>query len=81
MTYQRGQGLNHSITDAGQIRDALVKIREGADRKQTITDFETAMIERAGDEVRQCTRNTSLLHDWEKVKHSPFYTQGMTKNH
>ena len=39
------------------------------------------MIERGGDEVRECTRNTALLHDWEKVKHSPFYTKGMAKNH
>ena len=81
MTYQRGQGLNHSLTDAGQVRDALVKIRDGADRKQTITEYENTMIERGGDEVRECTKNTALLHDWEKVKHSPFYTKGLTKNH
>ncbi|KAJ4287187.1 hypothetical protein N0V90_012585 [Kalmusia sp. IMI 367209] len=81
MTYQRGQGLNHSITDAGQLRDALIKIREGADRTQTITEFEDGMIKRGGGEVRDGTANTKLLHDWEKVKQSPFYTRGMTKNH
>ncbi|KAJ4345421.1 uncharacterized protein N0V89_011551 [Didymosphaeria variabile] len=81
MTYQRGQGLNHSLTDAGNLRDTLVKIRNGADRKQEITDFEEEMITRAGDEVRSCTLNTALLHDWEKVKNSPFYNKGMAKNH
>lgn len=81
MTYQRGQGLNHSLTDASQVRDALVNINKGADRKQAITEYEDKMIERAGGEVRDCTNNTSLLHDWEKVKHSPFYTKGITKNH
>ncbi|KAF1975131.1 FAD/NAD(P)-binding domain-containing protein [Bimuria novae-zelandiae CBS 107.79] len=81
MTCQRGQGLNHSLTDAGQVRDALVKIRDGADRKQVITEYEDGMIERTGGEVRDCTKNTSLLHDWEKVKQSLFYAKGMTKNH
>lgn len=81
MTYQRGQGLNHSLTDAGKLRDTLVKIRDGADRSQAIASFEEEMIQRAGDEVRSCTMNTALLHDWEKVKHSPFYSKGMAKNH
>jgi 2-polyprenyl-6-methoxyphenol hydroxylase-like FAD-dependent oxidoreductase len=81
MTYQRGQGLNHSLTDAGQLRDGFLKIREGADRKQAMYDYEEEMIRRAGDEVRSCSTNTALLHDWEKVKHSPFFNKGMAKNH
>lgn len=81
MTYQRGQGLNHSLTDAGNLRDTLVAIRAGADRGLTVASFESEMVRRAGDEVRSCTLNTALLHDWEKVKHSPFYSKGMDKNH
>ncbi|KAF2705137.1 FAD/NAD(P)-binding domain-containing protein [Pleomassaria siparia CBS 279.74] len=77
MTYQRGQGLNHSVTDAGKLRDALVKIREGADQKDTITAFEEEMIARGGGEVRDGTANTMLLHDWDKVQQSPFYRKGM----
>ncbi|KAF2253093.1 putative monooxygenase [Trematosphaeria pertusa] len=81
MTYQRGQGLNHSITDAGQLRDTLIKIvKEGGNRKELITAFEEDMIRRGGGEVRDGTANTTLLHDWEKVKQSPFYTKGMKKN-
>ncbi|KAF2682865.1 hypothetical protein K458DRAFT_56621 [Lentithecium fluviatile CBS 122367] len=79
MTYQRGQGLNHSITDAGKLRDALIKIKEGGDRKALITYFEDEMIVRGGGEVRESTANTTLLHDWEKVKLSPLYTRGMHK--
>jgi 2-polyprenyl-6-methoxyphenol hydroxylase-like FAD-dependent oxidoreductase len=77
MTYQRGQGLNHSITDASKLRDAIVKINKGQDRQKTVTEFEDEMIERAGKEVRDGTANTMLLHNWEKVKLSPFYTKGM----
>ncbi|KAF2636675.1 FAD/NAD(P)-binding domain-containing protein [Massarina eburnea CBS 473.64] len=80
MTYQRGQGLNHSITDAGQLRDALVKIKEGAGRKEVVTRFEDEMIKRVGAEVRESTNNTGMLHDWEKVKLSPVFTKGMKKN-
>jgi 2-polyprenyl-6-methoxyphenol hydroxylase-like FAD-dependent oxidoreductase len=80
MTYQRGQGFNHSATDAAKLRDALVKIREGGDRKVTVTAFEDEMIKRGGTEVRDGTANTMMLHDWEKVKQSPLFTKGMTKS-
>lgn len=80
MTYQRGQGLNHSITDAGKLREAIIKIQEGGNRKEVIDTFEKEMIERGGKEVRDGTANTTLLHDWEQVKQSPFFTKGMTKN-
>ncbi|KAF2109451.1 hypothetical protein BDV96DRAFT_585623 [Lophiotrema nucula] len=80
MTYQRGQGLNHSITDAGKLRDALVEVSKGGDRKEIVTKFEEEVIQRAGDEVRSGTANTMMLHDWEKVMQSPFFTKGMKKN-
>ena len=79
MTYQRGQGLNHSITDAGKLRDALVKIEKGADQRDSITAFEDEMIIRGGGEVRDGTANTMLLHDWGKVQQSPLFTKGMDK--
>jgi 2-polyprenyl-6-methoxyphenol hydroxylase-like FAD-dependent oxidoreductase len=80
MTYQRGQGLNHSVTDASELRDALVKVQIGADRASTISAFEDEMIARGGKEVRDGNANTMLLHDWEKVKQSPFFTMGLKKN-
>ncbi|KAH7068567.1 hypothetical protein FB567DRAFT_541303 [Paraphoma chrysanthemicola] len=80
MTYQRGQGLNHSVTDAGRLRDALVEIAGGADRGAAITAFEGEMIKRGGTEVRDGNANTTLLHDWEKVKQSPLFTKGLNKN-
>lgn len=80
MTYQRGQGLNHSVTDAGKLRDALVQISEGGEQKDAIKAFEDEMIERGGLEVRDGVANTTLLHDWEKVKESPLFTKGMKKS-
>ncbi|KAF2281276.1 FAD/NAD(P)-binding domain-containing protein [Westerdykella ornata] len=80
MTYQRGQGLNHSITDANNLRDALIKIHQGADRKEAVTAFEDEMIARAGKEVQESTANSRLLHDWDKVTLSPFYNNGLGRN-
>ncbi|PSN63012.1 FAD/NAD(P)-binding domain-containing protein [Corynespora cassiicola Philippines] len=80
MTYQRGQGLNHSITDAGKLRDALVALEKGGEQAELISTFEAEMIERGGSEVRDGTANTTLLHDWGKVKQSPFFTKGLRKN-
>lgn len=80
MTFQRGQGLNHSVTDAAKLRDTLVEVHKGGDRKALITKFEEEVIARGGKEVRDCTANTQLLHDWEKVKESPFFKQGMKRS-
>ncbi|KAF1951807.1 FAD/NAD(P)-binding domain-containing protein [Byssothecium circinans] len=79
MTYQRGQGLNHSITDAGLLRDALIKIRDGGEQAELMTVFEDEMIERAGQEVRESTENTRMLHDWEKVRQSPVFAKGLKR--
>jgi 2-polyprenyl-6-methoxyphenol hydroxylase-like FAD-dependent oxidoreductase len=80
MTYQRGQGLNHPVTDASELRDALVKVYNGADRASTIGAFEDEMIGRGGREVKDGNANTMLLHDWEKVKQSSPFTNGLKKN-
>jgi 2-polyprenyl-6-methoxyphenol hydroxylase-like FAD-dependent oxidoreductase len=80
MTYQRGQGLNHSVTDAGKLRDTLVSIVNGAPQGEAISAFEEEMVKRGGTEVRDGMANTALLHDWEKVKMSPLFTKGMRKS-
>lgn len=80
MTYQRGQGLNHSVTDAGKLRDALVRISQGEDQEKVVTEFEEEMIRRGGTEVRDGTVNTELLHDWERIKESPLFKKGMKKS-
>jgi 2-polyprenyl-6-methoxyphenol hydroxylase-like FAD-dependent oxidoreductase len=79
MTYQRGQGLNHSVTDAGKLCEAIVRIQGGDDRRASVDAFEEEMIKRGGTEVRDGTANTRMLHDWERVKQSPLFTKGMKK--
>jgi hypothetical protein len=40
MTLERGQGLNHSITDAGKLRDALASMSSDDDQAKAITRYE-----------------------------------------
>jgi len=85
MTYQRGQGLNHSITDAAKLVEAIKSTTaDAADGKQqgqdiAIRRYEEEMIKRAGAEVRISTQNTLMLHEWEKVLQSPIFQKGLDK--
>jgi 2-polyprenyl-6-methoxyphenol hydroxylase-like FAD-dependent oxidoreductase len=80
MTYQRGQGLNHSVTDAGKLATAIGNFYSGRKtRADAIRLYEEEMIARAGGEVRMSTTNTEMVHDWQKVLKSPIMTKGMTK--
>lgn len=78
MTYQRGQGLNHSITDAAKLADAIQSFMSGkVSRADAIATYEQEMIARAGGEVRLSTVNTGMLHNWQKVLESPVMQAGM----
>jgi len=80
MTYQRGQGLNHSVTDAARLVAAIKSVLDGdAARDVAIAKYEEEMIARAGEEVRMSTKNTLMLHDWEKAIQSPVMKKGMNK--
>ncbi|CAA9964487.1 FAD binding domain-containing protein [Pyrenophora teres f. maculata] len=79
MTFQRGQGLNHAVTDAEKLCRAITRIRAGEDRRAMIDAFEDEMITRGGTEVREGTANTVRLHDWERVRESPLFKNGMKK--
>ncbi|KAL5332459.1 hypothetical protein BJX70DRAFT_404588 [Aspergillus crustosus] len=78
MTYQRGQGLNHSITDAAVLVKAIKEVVAGGKRRgDAVREYETEMIGRAGEEVRMSTRNTEMVHDWGAVVKSPIMRRGM----
>jgi 2-polyprenyl-6-methoxyphenol hydroxylase-like FAD-dependent oxidoreductase len=93
MTYQRGQGLNHSITDSGKLFNAInafagnvdVEGRsEGAEKRlgqaEAIDAYEKEMRTRGGEEVRLSEMNTRMLHDWAKLSESPLFKRGMDAN-
>lgn len=80
MTYQRGQGLNNSVTDAAKLVEAVDAFALGkTSRQAAIASYEEEMIERAGGEVRLSMMNTEMLHNWRKVLQSPVLTSGMVR--
>ena len=85
MTYLRGQGLNHAVTDAVKLCEALAEIWRGEqrlipeERERVISAYESEMIARGGEEVRLSAKNTAMLHDWEQVLQSPLAKRGLNK--
>lgn len=86
MSFQRGQGLNHAITDAKELVDAVLALNAcdldtGSEdwvkkREELVGGYQKGMVERGGNEVRESVKNTEMLHEWEKVKESPFIKKG-----
>ena len=85
MTFQRGQGLNHAITDAVKLCDAITGVwnqDEGfsnEERAAAVRAYESELKERGGEEVRLSAKNTGMLHDWEKVLQSPVFKSGLNQ--
>ena len=82
MTFQRGQGLNHAVTDSQKLCKAIVDCWNGDDgflagRKTAIDGYEKEMIARASEEVRLGEQNSKMLHDWELVRQSPIFGKGI----
>lgn len=77
MSFHRGQGLNHGIADAISLVDQLKAVISGSKvLQEAIGDYESEMIERAGEEVKQGQMNTEMVHDWGKLMDSPFMKIG-----
>lgn len=83
MTFQRGQGLNHAITDASKLCKTIKDIWQDSQgqnaetKARCIEEYESEMIKRGSDEVRLGEMNTKMLHDWEKVLQSPVLQKGL----
>jgi 2-polyprenyl-6-methoxyphenol hydroxylase-like FAD-dependent oxidoreductase len=76
----RGQGLNHSITDAINLVEAIQKIQaDRTEMPELIASYNSEMIKRCGDEVKSSVKNAYLVHDWEKLMESPLMKVGIKK--
>lgn len=86
MTFQRGQGLNHAITDASNLLNAIRErwdsekgLITSAARASAIGGYEREMVERGGAEVRSGEENSKLLHNWKKYSQSLSFRKGQMK--
>lgn len=84
MTFQRGQGLNHALTDSVKLCKAIVDCWHGNEgflsgRAAAIEGYETEMVARASEEVRLGELNSKMLHDWDRVQQSPVFGKGLSR--
>lgn len=80
MTFQRGQGLNHSMIDAIRLVEAIRTFVSGEKTQaEAVSRYEAEMTARAGAEVALSTANTRMVHDWETVLKSPLMTSGIKR--
>ena len=76
MPEERGQELNRSMTDVGNLVEFL---KTDAHQSSAISKYEGEMTTRAGEEVYLSIINTAMLHDWSKVNDSPVFKNALTK--
>lgn len=84
MTFQRGQGLNHALTDSVKLCKAIVDCWHSSEgflsgRAAAIEGYEKEMIARASEELRLGELNSRMLHDWEQVQQSPTFGKGLSR--
>ena len=77
----RGQGLNHAITDAAKYIATLGAVVSGHESLISgIGAYESEMIARGGEEVRLSKVNTEMVHDWDRLVQSPLFKMGIQKS-
>ena len=77
----RGQGLNHAITDAAKYIAALGAVKSGQESLESgIGAYESEMIARGGEEVRLSKMNTEMVHDWDRLVQSPLFKMGIKRS-
>ncbi|TLD23761.1 hypothetical protein PspLS_06706 [Pyricularia sp. CBS 133598] len=79
MTYQRGQGFNNAIDDAGYIV-RLLSDANSRSQKELIDEYEVEMKARGGREVELSEGNTFMVHNWDMVMSSPLLNKGLAKS-
>ena len=75
----RGQGYQHAITDVKNYVDALVKIRDAPeinDRREVMSAFDSEMIERTGNAVKQSLQEAEYSMNIETVSKMLMVTHG-----
>ncbi|KAF2097816.1 FAD/NAD(P)-binding domain-containing protein [Rhizodiscina lignyota] len=82
ITFQRGQGLNHSLQDVVNLwKEIIACLGPNAycTQADAIARYEEEMVARTGAETKMCTMNTHMLHDWSKVQQSPVFKRGVAR--
>jgi len=73
----RGQGLQHCITDVRNYVDSLVQVRGGgADAAKAMQDFDDEVVARGAKAVQQSLQEAEKSFDLETIRKMLMVTQG-----
>lgn len=76
----RGQGLNNAIHDAAYLCRALdTHVKEDKPLAEAMAVYETEVVERGRKAVEESAINSLMIHEWEKMKESMLFRNGMKK--
>jgi hypothetical protein len=76
----RGQGLNHSINDAENLLDAMLKIRDDpSKREEILAAYDAEMVERGAKAVQQSLKEAEFSLDLSTVEKMIWATKGFAK--
>jgi 2-polyprenyl-6-methoxyphenol hydroxylase-like FAD-dependent oxidoreductase len=82
MILQRGQGLNYAICDVANLVSALNKAQKGElSLNDAVSEYDTEMIKRGGDEVQKALVNTKMVHDWNSLLQSPLMSKSVAREY
>ncbi|KAF6233219.1 hypothetical protein HO173_008508 [Letharia columbiana] len=74
----RGHGLNNAVHNAGSLCRALDEhIHNGKPLSDVMAACQTEVVERGREAVISSGRNSMMILDWEQLKQSPIFTQGV----
>lgn len=75
----RGQGLNHCITDVASLVKELAEMKDKKDLGDIISKYEVEMIPRGKAEVESSVENGVMMHDWGLIMNSAMMKHGAVK--
>ena len=75
----RGQGFNRSMEDTLQLVETIVKIRDGANRAETMAAYDIDVYERGRDAVLASLEEGKTNMDYERLGTSKTATKGFAR--
>jgi 2-polyprenyl-6-methoxyphenol hydroxylase-like FAD-dependent oxidoreductase len=75
----RGQGLNHCITDVASLVKGIADMKDKNELAEVVLNYEAEMIPRGKAEVESSVENAMMLHDWDRAMKSAMMTHGVVK--
>lgn len=76
----RGQGLNHAISDASHFVDTMKKVRSGKSTlEEAVKFYSLEIVERGAHEVHSSVLTADMVYDWNQLLDSPIMQMSLDR--